>query len=80
MAKMTLQQQICDGLEKLGYKHEPFNARRSRKYIVFIDLTNVERRLFVGKAGALRCGKSVEMSMPVDRLKARAIATSKGEI
>ena len=75
MSKFTLQTQLVRGLERLGYRHA---ARDTTRYVVFVDHVRDAaqgdgHRLFVGRAGALRSGRTVEGSIPLLRLKSRAL-------
>jgi hypothetical protein len=79
MPRLTLQQQLVRGLDRLGFVRS--RNRVSRKYVVFDDHrmpalatgTPGVRYLYVGKAGALRRGSTIALSVPDDRLKLAAL-------
>lgn len=73
---MTLHDQICRGLDRLGYPRE---AGRSAKYTTFSDPTREGRRVFVGRLGAVRVGRIATQSIPSDGLKQRALSVGCGE-
>lgn len=56
---MKQQDALCRALERRGYKLDP-NAR-SRKYKIYYSPQG--QRYYVGRAGALRCGKSISDSL-----------------
>jgi hypothetical protein len=72
MSQEPIQNKLCRGLEAEGHRRD-LNARTG-KYRVYIDSKNGERRYFVGKAGALRWGRTVtESSKCHDRTRVRIL-------
>ena len=63
MAKRTIRQTLVDGLRARGWK--PCNDTPSRKFLKFYHPTSFGEFLWVGKAGALRSGRTVSDSRPV---------------
>jgi len=72
MPRRTLQAQIIRGLERLGYRR---NERyRVHRYTVFDALNRPGYYIYVGKMGAVRSGPNQANSIPLDGLKAKALA------
>ena len=75
MPKQTQQERIVDALISQGYRRV-VNARSS-KYIT-LENTDPDRKLFIGKAGAIRMGKNATDSISVtDRMKAKLLGDPK---
>jgi hypothetical protein len=75
---IKLHDQIVRGLERLGYRRGPFNRRRqSERYTVFENFRG--GYIFIGKAGAVRGGRNISESIPLDRLKTEALAAGLSE-
>lgn len=80
MPRLTIRDQLIRGLERLGYAPDATYRARTERYEVFALRDGPPmRRVFVGKAGALRGGSTVTGSVPLDGLKARALAVGCGE-
>ena len=72
MPRLTLQQQLVRGLERLAFVRS--QNRVSQKYVIFVDhRADSTRYLYVGRAGALRRGYTIALSVPDDRLKLAAL-------
>lgn len=72
MSRETLQNKLCRGLEAEGHKRDL--KARTGKYRVYIDAQNPERRYYVGKAGALRYGRTAtENAQCLDRTRVRLL-------
>ncbi len=76
MPRMTIQQQIVRGLERLGYEHTPHPALR--KYQRFVKPGSLDF-VYVGKAGSVRGGATQAESVPLVGLKARALVAGCSE-
>ena len=74
MAKKTIQERLIEALKLQGC---PEVQSRSTKYRVFMDIRTAKKGgfLYVGKAGALRFGKTVTDSRPADAYKAALLGT-----
>ena len=70
---MTLQEQICRGLTRLGYRADPAGQRATARYVVYHALLRSTHRVYVGTMGALRVGSNVTSSVPLDGPKAKAL-------
>ena len=79
MAKATIHDKLFEQMLVEGYSQLPPRQRHSTpKYQTFAipvqhDLAP-ELRLFLGKAGALRLGRTASESIPAENLKARLLA------
>lgn len=58
--KFTQKERLCGGLQLMGYTRV---QTASRKYVVY-DNGEPERRMFIGKMGALRVGRVATDSIP----------------
>lgn len=74
MARLTIHEQIMRGFERLGYKQDRERWAMTSRYEVFTDHLHPGYRIYVGKLGAVRSGKNVRDSIPLNGLKARALA------
>lgn len=73
MVKRTIRQQLIDGLVAIGFK--PHNDSPSRKYVTFVHPRPQGSFIYVGKAGALRAGRTVSTSMALsDDYRRRVLA------
>lgn len=70
--KMTIREQLIRGLERLGFQRAPIGRSMPAKFEVFT--ASGLKKLYVGRAGALRRGTTLATSRPVDGLKAQALA------
>ena len=65
MPKVTMREKFITVLIKNGWKRE--KGERSSRYIVFNDpICGTDRRMFVGRAGAVRKGRTIKGSWPID--------------
>lgn len=62
--KKTFKERLEAGLKAMGYREVPAGTG-SRKYTVFVKDDSKPGKLFVGKAGALRSGRTVSDSFSV---------------
>ena len=74
MTKRTKALRLIAALEKQGWAVD--TSAISRKYVVLIR-HNTDSRYYVGKAGALRHGKTIAASVPCDVLKANLLRQEK---
>lgn len=73
MPRPTLQQRYVTALEARGCRRDP--GARSDRYVTLLHATKDDRRYFVGRAGAVRYGRTVTSSMTLsDRGKAALLA------
>ncbi len=59
MAKQTRREQVVEELKAAGYRH---GATNSTKYV---KMTKGTDTLWIGKNGAVRCGKSISDSFSI---------------
>lgn len=77
MAKFTTTEIIVAGLKAIGYTEKPC---ASRKYHQFEKLSDPNvHPLYVGKAGALRYGRTVTDSVSMERTDARRRIVNAGQ-
>ena len=77
MAKMTIKERYEAGLKVFGWSVDPNGL--SLKYKTF-KKAGKDRKIFLGKSGAVRIGKNSTGSVPVqDRTKEILIAASEGK-
>ena len=69
---MTIKEKLIAALKARGFKAV---ESRTRKYEVFKG--DGDKLIFVGKAGALRIGKTVTDSIPSERFKAMLLTEAK---
>lgn len=70
MPRLTLRAQLIRGLERLGYHRAPYSLS---KYEIFIDHVRPGRNIYVGRQHALRGGRTLSESIPLDGLKRQAL-------
>ena len=79
MSKHTVTDTIIAGLKALGYKEQPSSSRKYRQFVREVHEGEAVHRAFVGKAGALRCGRNVTESVSMERTDARRRILAAGQ-
>jgi hypothetical protein len=71
---MTLREQLVDALKTLGFVEV---KSKSKKYVAMQSPNGQGSIYFVGKCGALRCGKNSSSSISIDAQKVLCLAARK---